>query len=172
MMLNASQYGTLSAMIAPAIFLTATASLIISTSYRMSRIVDRIRALNELADQLDRGATDLDFTAERLEHVHDHLRRMERRADRIRFALTALYLALSSFVGTSLALAIDFWFQNWLVLLPTLLALLGVTLMLFACVNMVREALLALQSNRLEIAFYRGLRQLRQAGGDAVDKAR
>ena len=60
-------YSTLSAMITPAIFMTATGSLIISTSNRMSRIVDRIRQLNELADLLSRGKTDLDFPTERLD---------------------------------------------------------------------------------------------------------
>jgi hypothetical protein len=36
---------TVAAMIAPALFLTATGSLLISTSNRIARIVDRIRAL-------------------------------------------------------------------------------------------------------------------------------
>ena len=97
----------LTAMITPAIFMTANASLIISTSNRVSRVVDRIRVLNDLADKLDRGVTQLDFTAERLEHQHDQMRRLECRSDRLRFALTALYLAFTSFVGTSLTLAID-----------------------------------------------------------------
>ena len=44
-------YTTLSAMITPAIFMTANASLIISTSNRMSRVVDRIRVLVDLARQ-------------------------------------------------------------------------------------------------------------------------
>ena len=50
-----SQYDTLTAMITPAIFLTANASLIISTSNRMSRVVDRIRVLNDLVDRMGRG---------------------------------------------------------------------------------------------------------------------
>ena len=54
-------YTTLTAMITPALFMTANGSLIISTSNRMSRIVDRIRQLNELADSLSRGASNLDF---------------------------------------------------------------------------------------------------------------
>ena len=62
-------YSTLTAMITPAFFMTATGSLIISTSNRMSRIVDRIRQLNEQADSLSRGKLDLDFPAERLEHL-------------------------------------------------------------------------------------------------------
>jgi hypothetical protein len=76
--------------------------------------------------------------------------------------LTALYLAFSSFVGTSLALALDTMLGMSLVALPTLLAVVGVGLLLFASVNLVREALAALRSNRLEIRFYRELHALRQ----------
>jgi Protein of unknown function (DUF2721) len=158
-----SQYDTLTAMITPAIFLTANASLIISTSNRVSRVVDRIRVLNDLADKLDRDVTELDFAAHRLEHVHDQMRRLERRSDRLRFALTALYLAFTTFVGTSLTLAIDAMLQNWLVAFPTLLAVIGVSLLLFASVNLVLEALEALRSNRLETGFYRELHELRHA---------
>ena len=69
-------YVTLSAMITPAIFLTANGSLIISTSNRMSRIVDRIRVLNDLGDKICRGGTDLDYTQDRLAQVHDQLNRL------------------------------------------------------------------------------------------------
>jgi hypothetical protein len=158
-------YAMLSAMITPAIFLTANGSLIISTSNRMSRVVDRIRVLNDLADKLCRGATDLDYVPDRLAHVQDQLNRLLWRGDRIRFALTALYLAFGAFAGTSLTLAIDVWTSNRLVALPTLLAVLGVGLMLFACVNLVREAMEALRSNRLEIRFFRDLHLHRQAEG-------
>jgi hypothetical protein len=169
--LDPASYGALSAMLTPAIFLTANGSLIISTSNRMSRIVDRIRVLNDQGDKLCRGATDLDYTADRLEHIHDQLDRLEWRSVRIRFALTALYLAFGAFVGTSLALAIDFWFRNRLIALPTLLAVIGVALMLFATLNMVREALEALRSNRLEIRFYRELHRRRQTDGSGCHTA-
>ncbi len=163
MQITPTTYGALTAMITPAIFMTANASLIISTSNRVSRVVDRIRILNDLADKLDRGLTDLDLPAQRLDHIHDQMRRLERRSDRLRFALTALYLAFTTFVGTSLALAIDAMLQNWLIALPTLLAVIGVALLLFASVNLVLEALEALRSNRLETSFYRELHQLRHA---------
>jgi hypothetical protein len=156
-------------MITPAIFLTANGSLIISTSNRMSRIVDRIRVLNDLGDQLCRGGTDLDFPEERLAHVQDQLARLIWRSDRIRYALTALYLAFGAFAGTSLTLAIDVWTGNRLVALPTLLAVLGVGLMLFACVNMVREAFAALRSTRREIGFYRDLHARRSGATKGCD---
>src|SRR5262249_16431868 len=77
-------YAVLSAMITPAIFLTANGSLIISTSNRMSRVVDRIRVLNDLGDRLCRGGADFDFSRERLEHVQAQLNRLVWRGDRIR----------------------------------------------------------------------------------------
>jgi hypothetical protein len=161
MQITSTTYGALTAMITPAIFMTANASLIISTSNRVSRVVDRIRVLNDLADKLDRNASELDFPVQRLEHHHDQMRRLERRSDRLRFALTALYLAFTSFLGTSLTLAIDVLLHNWLIALPTLMAIVGVGLLLFASINLVLEALEALRSNRLETNFYRDLHRLR-----------
>src|ERR1700761_4624130 len=79
--LASPNYATLSAMITPAIFLTANGSLIISTSNRMSRVVDRIRVLNDRGDELCRGDSRLDFIIDRREHVADQLDRLERRSD-------------------------------------------------------------------------------------------
>jgi Protein of unknown function (DUF2721) len=165
MQVTPATYGALTAMITPAIFLTANASLIISTSNRVSRVVDRIRILNDMADKIDRGADQLDFTAERLMHIQDQMRRLEARSDRLRFALTALYLAFTMFLGTSLSLALDALLRNWLIALPTILAVFGVGLLLFASINLVWEALEALRSNRIEIRFYHELHDRRLSGG-------
>ena len=154
MPVSPSNYTTLTAMITPALFMTANGSLIISTSNRMSRIVDRIRQLNELADSLSRGASNLDFPAERLEHIDLQLNRLIWRSDRIRLALTLLYLAMAMFVGTSLTMAIDALIGNFLTALPTTTAMLGVLLLLLASVQLTREAHAALRGNGLEIAYF------------------
>jgi Protein of unknown function (DUF2721) len=134
----------------------------------VSRVVDRIRILNDKADQIDRGVAELDYPERRLEHFYDQMHRLEYRGDRLRFALTALYLAFTSFVGTSLTLAIDTLLNNWLVFLPTIMAVVGVSLLLFASVNLVLEALEALRSNRLETKFYRELHRMREQGKTAT----
>lgn len=165
-------YATLSAMITPAIFLTANGSLIISTSNRMSRIVDRIRVLNDLGDRIGRRGSDFDYPRERLANVEAELNRLVWRSYRIRYALVTLYLAFGAFVGTSLTLAIDVWTdKHSLIFLPTLLAVLGVFMMLAACVNLVREALEALRGNRKELWFFRELQARRKADetGDRPD---
>lgn len=155
-------YATLTAMITPALFMTANGSLIISTSNRMSRIVDRIRQLSLEGDELSRGAKPLDFIDDRLEHIAVQLDRMVKRSDLIRYALTLLYLAMSMFVGTSLTMAVDALLENPIVVVPTALAIIGVNLMLAACVLLVRETRIALRNNRLEILFYQKLRNLRK----------
>jgi hypothetical protein len=165
MPITPTSYATLTAMLTPAIFMTANGSLIISTSNRMSRVVDRIRVLNDRGDELCRGGSGLDFVEERRAHVADQLGRLEWRSDRVRYALTMLYLAFASFVGTSLTLAIDTLIGNRLEAVPTALSVLGVGLLLMASVNLIREARAALASNRLEIAFYRDLQARRVAEG-------
>lgn len=157
-----TSYATLSAMITPALFMTANGSLIISTSNRMSRIVDRIRLLNDQADRLDRGTTDLDYPVERTAHVLEQLRDLEWRSDRVRIALTMLYIGFSSFVGTSLVLALDMLLGSRLRELPTLLAVVGVASMLVATVNLTREARRALRSNHQEVRFFRDLQARRK----------
>ncbi len=168
MPVDPNNYLTLSSMITPALFMTANGSLIISTSNRMSRVVDRVRVLLELNDTLCRGVTNLDFLTERRKHTLEQLRHLEWRSDRIRNALTMLYSAFASFVGTSLTLAIDVFFKNALAALPTALAILGVCLLLRASLNLIREAHRALQTNREEIQFYRELQERRMIEGRCV----
>ena len=159
-------YIALTTMITPALFMTATGSMVISTSNRMSRIVDRIRTVNDLIDNLDRGFGDFDYRAERTAHLIEELRHLEWRSDRVRIALTLLYLSLSAFIGTSLTLGADVLLGSLLVGLPTGLAVVGVGLMLVASVNLTREAHRALGSNRQEIRFHRELRARRAADRD------
>ncbi len=161
MAIDAPDYVTLSAMITPALFMTANGSLVISTSNRMSRVVDRIRVLNDLMDALARGTTTLDFPAERQMHLDDQLRRLERRGNLIRVSLILLYMALGTFLATSLAIGLDILLNHAVVMLPTSLAIIGVCLLFGASLGLVREALEALRSNHLEVRFFRELRRRR-----------
>ncbi|ODT98269.1 MAG: hypothetical protein ABS79_06210 [Planctomycetes bacterium SCN 63-9] len=155
-------YSTLAAMISPALFMTATGSLIISTSNRMSRIIDRVRSLNNQADELTRGDTKLDFPEDRLAHILEEIKIQIWRSERVRWSLTLLYLAMSLFVGTSLAMAFDVLLGSSIGALPTTLAIAGVSLLMFASVQLTREAHAALRGNRMEIRFYQMLRERRK----------
>jgi hypothetical protein len=149
-------------MITPALFMTATGSLIISTSNRMSRIIDRVRSLNTQADELTRGESKLDFPELRLAHILNEINLQVWRSECVRWSLTLLYFALSLFVGTSLSMAVDVLLDNSIGALPTALAIGGVSLLMLASVQLTREAHAALRGNQNEIRFYQSLRDRRR----------
>ena len=134
-------YAILTAMLAPAFFLTATAALLASANTRLARVVDRLRALLISWEQ---NAPD---RAER----DDQIRRHRERAHLVLRACRLLYGAVASFVGTSLALAIDALLGFRLGAVPTATAVLGVLFLLAASVAMWREVSLAVKTFNLEL---------------------
>lgn len=134
-------HAILTAMLAPAFFLTATASLLMSANTRLARVVDRLRSLIVAweHDAPDRNERD------------DQIRRHRRRAHLVLLACRLLYGALASFVGTSLALATDATLGFRLGALPTVMAVIGVLFLLAASIAMWREVSLAVKSFDLEL---------------------
>ena len=127
-------YAILTAMLAPALFLTATSSLLMSANGRLARISDRLR--------------------EELGVVSSDTKRIDllkRRADLALKAIQLLHLALSSFVLTSLAIALDAAFALHIPFLPTVFAVLGVAMMLLGSLALWREARLAVRSLQLSL---------------------
>jgi Protein of unknown function (DUF2721) len=156
-------YATVAAMIAPALFLTATASLMISTATRMARIVDRIRILVAMCDGPRPADGGLDFPEERRKHAIEELRRLQGRSDRVMAAVTLLYMAFGSFAATSMVIAVDSMTGHRFPAVPTLFAFAGVAFLLAASANLVVEARSALRSNDLEVQFFFALDRLRGA---------
>ena len=136
-----AHYAILTAMLAPALLMAATASLLVSANARLARVVDRLRALivSWEYDAPDRAERD------------DQISRHRRRAHLVLRACQLLYGALGAFVGTSLSLAVDAFTGNRLVLLPTALALVGVLFLLAASIVMGSEVSLSVQSFDLEM---------------------
>lgn len=155
--MNPPLYQTVTAMIAPALFLTATASLIISTANRMGRIIDRIRKLVELGNQIGQQPADYDFPDARLAHVHIQLDYLGVRNRRVMVAVTELYLAFGAFVGSSLTIAVDSFTGHHLAGVPTVFATAGVALLFAASLNLIGEARSALRTNHLEVEFFHEL---------------
>ncbi len=134
-------YAILTSMLAPAFFLTATASLLMSANSRLARVVDRLRGL---IIAWERDAPD---HSEREEQIRRH----RQRAHLVLRACRLLYGALASFVGTSLALAMDAFLGFRLGAVPTITAVLGVLFLLAASFAMWREVSLAVRSFDLEL---------------------
>jgi Protein of unknown function (DUF2721) len=129
-------YAILTSMLAPALLMAATGSLLVSANTRLARVVDRLRALIVAWDEEapDRAERDL------------QIRRHRQRAHLVLRACQLLYTALGAFVGTSLALAVDAFLGFRLGVLPTVLAVIGVTFLLLASIAMGSEVSLSVRS--------------------------
>ena len=135
-------YRILTSMLAPALLMAATGSLLVSANARLARVVDRLRAI---IAQLESG--DAMSRAE----LEDQIARHRRRAHLVLRACLMLYLGLGCFVGTSLALAVDAFAGFRLPYLPTGLAVLGVLGLLGASLALGREVSLSVRSFDLEL---------------------
>ena len=96
-----STLNVLSAMITPAVMILATSSLILTTTNRLVRVIDRVREmLPEFEKQADTETHD-ERTEERRKMLFGQLDRATIRARLIQKAITRLYTALSAFLATS-----------------------------------------------------------------------
>lgn len=133
-----AHYAILTAMLAPAFFLTATASLLASANARLARVIDRLRSvLKELEDTSDpeyRGVLEKRIVIQR------------RRSRLVLRGSQLLYGAISFFVGTSLSVAADAFIGYRAVALPTVMAVLGVLSLFAASLYLARESMLAVRS--------------------------
>jgi hypothetical protein len=159
----------LSAMITPAVLISACGTLIFSTSTRLARIVDRVR---QLSVQIERLFADeqVRFREERRREVEMQLGFYARRARLVQGSLTSFYVALGVFVATTIAIALP-PFAPRVAWLPSVLGIAG-TLVLFAgCVLLINETRLALQALKSEMAFTLRLSSLHQSERDTPGQA-
>jgi hypothetical protein len=136
-----AHYAILTAMLAPALLMAATASLLTSANARLARVVDRLRAL----------MVSWEFDAPDAGERQDQINRHRRRAHLVLRACQMLYGALGAFVGTSLSLALDAFTGFKLGVVPTALALLGVVFLLAASIVLGSEVSLSVSSFDLEM---------------------
>lgn len=144
----------LSAMITPAVLILASGSLILTTSNRLSRVIDRVRELAaELGPTATTDATPLPPDPERKTLIADLLKRSVSRARLLQRALASLYWALSLFVATSITIGIIELARipaAWLVLS---LGMLGAALLLYASMLLIAESRRAVVSVFSEMDF-------------------
>jgi len=147
--------GVLTSMITPAVLISACAGLILSTSVRLGRVVDRVRALSEKFEELaQKTPADVVLFEERLELTFTQLDWLTSRARHLQRAMTTFYLSLGLFVATSVAIGIvaasaSGQFSN----LPIILGLVGVGLLFVGTILLGFEATLALRSIHAEMDF-------------------
>lgn len=144
--------GLLSAMLTPAVLISACASLALSTSQRLSRVTDRVRRMSSQFKELVMSDPD-SIRLEEEAFLLDQLTRTVRRARLLQRSLTSTYLALTVFVATSVSIGVvaitEEKYAGW----PIVLSGVGVTLLFRSSALLILEAYVARRTIDLEMQF-------------------
>jgi hypothetical protein len=143
--------GVLSAMLTPAVLISACGTLILSTSMRLARIVDRVRILSEMSEQISIGGV-RDFVQERRQEVARQLAEHSRRAQLIQLSLTSFYGALCLLVATVVSIGLTALLAT-MAWLPGVLGIIGSIVLFYGCIMLIAETRLALRSVMREMEF-------------------
>lgn len=141
----------LSAMITPALLISASGTLVLSTSNRLSRVVDRVRALSKDADDLP---ADSALDAKR-SFITAQLSDLAGRALILRSALATLYMAIGFLVATSIGAGLLAALGLGYAWVPIGLAMFGACALLWGSVLLVREGRQAIASTLDEVRYIR-----------------
>ena len=143
----------LSAMITPAVLISACGSLILSTSTRLGRVVDRVRSLSEYFEQLADEQSQEKMLQQKRAMIFNQLDILTSRARLLQRSITSFYLALGIFVATSVSIgvvAITSASYGWI---PIVLALIGAGFLFYGSVLQIFEARFALAATYREMDF-------------------
>lgn len=93
-------------MITPAVLISASGTMILSTSTRLGRVVDRVRSLSDRLQELSHDGVAADFLEERRAMLFGQLDKLTSRSRLLQRTLTTFYLAVGVFVATSVAIGV------------------------------------------------------------------
>ena len=143
----------LTSMITPALLLSACGTFILSTSQRLGRVIDRVRRLSDLMDDLMRGDSRVELVDQRLTAIFDMIDRQSARAKLLARALVVFYIAAGAFIATSVSIGIITLYDVTKAWIPLAFGIGGAVLLFFGSVVLMFEARLAVRSLHLETTF-------------------
>ena len=153
--------GVLTAMITPALLISASGTFILSTSTRLGRVVDRTRKLAETIEEVVRGETVVVLKQDRLTWLFSQIERQMQRARLLQFALTVFYVSAVIFVASSVAIGLAALFERW-TWVPVVFGLSGAACLLVGCMILIFEARIAIRSLDAETEFLAKLVRVQQ----------
>ena len=162
----------LTAMITPAVLISACGALIFSTSTRLGRVDrSRPRRCRSGSRQLAPHPEKDEMFEERRELIFSQLDRQTSRARLIQRAMTAFYTALGVFVSSSVAIAIVSAAARNFTWVAVVLGLLGSLFMLYGSVLLIIESRMALSAIHSEMDFvWKVSMSGRQGPGEQADR--
>lgn len=141
----------LGAMITPAVLISASGTLAISTSNRLARVVDRVRVLAKEIETTSANSASDPVRIERREHVSLEIGDLTIRIRLLWSTLTALYAAIGFLVGTSLTIGLTTALVPGLSWVAVLLALIGGAALFLASLMLLQETRVAVKSSLREM---------------------
>ena len=152
---TSSAVAVLTAMITPAVLISACGSMILSTSSRLGRVVDRVRALSDKLEELARKHAS--ETTERQGVIFAQLDKLTSRARILQRSMVAFYLATGMFVATSVAIGVVAIVGNSrYTIVPVILGIVGACFLFYGSMLLIFEARLALSTIHAEMDFIWG----------------
>ena len=144
----------LTAMITPALLISATGSLVLSTSTRLGRVVDRVRALEIRLGELiyAEDKNDVPMYEKRVEVIVDLLDKVTSRSRLLQRAMTTFYYGLMFFILTSVTIAIAGIFNvyRWI---PIPVGIVGIMFLFYGSILMLKETAMATATVNAEMDF-------------------
>jgi hypothetical protein len=146
----------LGAMITPALLISAAGTLVLSTSNRLGRIVDRVRTLAGMAEELHPpDGQDAEEVDDKRRLISDQLAKSTVRIRFLSHAIATLYTAIGLLVASSISVGIVALLRANTEWIPVALGLFGALALFYASTLLIREARLAVDSSLHEMTYVR-----------------
>src|SRR4029077_5981067 len=104
--------------ITPAVLISASGTMILSTSTRLGRVVDRVRSLSDRLQTLADDDPNDGFLDKKRVMIFEQLDKLTSRSRLLQRALTTFYLAVGVFVATSVAIGVVSFFSARFAFVP------------------------------------------------------
>ena len=144
----------LTAMVTPTLLISATGSLVLSTSTRLGRVVDRVRSLEiRLGEMIyAEDKSEIPLYEKRVEVIVELIDKVTSRSRILQKAMAAFYYGLMFFILTSVTIAVAalFGIYRWL---PIPFGVVGIMYLFYGSLLMLRETRVATATINAEMDF-------------------
>lgn len=147
----------LTAMITPALLISATGSLVLSTSTRLGRVIDRVRYLEERLSELiyTENKQEIPLYDKRVEVIVDLLDKVTSRSRLLQKAMQWFYYGLGAFILCSVSIALAAFLSRYAFAkyLPIAIGVFGIMFLFYGSMLMLRETRMATATVNAEMDF-------------------
>ena len=132
----------LSSMITPAVLILASGSLIMTTSQRLSRVIERVRKISQEFMQIEKSNDHESANEVKRRILYNLLKKSARRSKLLTQAMILLYMSLGLFVATSLTLGLVGLMHSRYTWIPTAIGMVGaITLFISSAILIIESQL-------------------------------